>query len=534
MAYEHTDIVVVGAGPSGAVAAHELSSAGFNVVVLERGDWHEPAEFTGDTPQWPLHAEGRWNANPNRRRNPADYSIDNGFTEIEPLMFAGVGGTALIYGAHWSRMMPVDFELKRRFDAADDWPFGYEELAPYYEYVETLVGVSGLSGNPLYPDGSPVVLPPLPMGTIGRRAVQGLEALGWRWWPGSNAIASRAYRGLNPCALRGTCAWGCPEGAKFTPDRWLLRSAERQGSRILTRSKVVDIETDAQGRASGVVYLDAEGLQRRLSAGAVILCANGIGTPRLLLASAGGKGLANRSDQVGRRLMFHTYASVVGLFDDPLDSWQGPAGQRVTSQHFYESDPARGYIGGAKWNVMPTFGPVQALQRLKKADALGNWGSAFHRRCAEEIGHSFEWGIIGEDLPEAENRVTLSDLTDKGDGLPMPRIHYRVADNTRRLQNFHAARASEAMRAAGARDLSVVSDVRESGWHIMGTARMGEDPETSVTDPFGRCHDVKNLFIWDASTFPTSAGVNPTPTLMALAARGALNLIENRREITVA
>lgn len=449
-------------------------------------------------------------------------------------MFAGVGGTSLLYGGHWCRMMSVDFEMHTRFGVADDWPLGYEDLAPYYEYVETLAGVSGLTGNPLYPDGSPVRLPPLPVGQLGRAAIRGMEALGWHWWPGSNAIASRAYRGLNPCALRGTCGWGCPEGAKFTPDRFLLRRADAKGARIVTGARVVEIETDAQARASGVVYLDNEGKSKRLQAHAVALCANGIGTPRLLLASGGTNGLANRSDLVGRRLMFHTYASVVGLFEDRLESWVGPAGQAVTSQHFYESDPSRGFVGGAKWNAMPTGGPVQAFMRLKRERASENWGRAFHQRNDSEFGHSFEWGIIGEDLPEDSNRVTLSDQSDTGDGMPKPQIHYRVSRNTRRLQDFHAARAVEAMQASGAHRTTVVKNVRESGWHIMGTARMGTDRETSVTDEFGQCHDVQNLYIWDASVFPTSGGVNPTPTLMALAARGTLNLIETSGKASVA
>lgn len=196
----------------------------------------------------------KWHPNPNVRGRPEDYPIDAEQSEVNPLMFAGVGGAALIYGAHWVRFMPSDFRVRTLGGVAEDWPFTYEDLAPFYEYVEEAMAVAGLSGNPAYPDGAPCPLPPLPMGRVGRKAAEGMNKLGWHWWPGSNAIASRAWRGLQPCVLRGTCGTGCSDGAKATPDRTHWPEALKLGVRLITGARVGEVMTDAQGRASGAVW----------------------------------------------------------------------------------------------------------------------------------------------------------------------------------------------------------------------------------------------------------------------------------------
>lgn len=528
------DAIVVGAGPSGAVAATELVRAGLSVTVIEQGDWVPADAFDGARPQWELTQLRKWHPNPNVRGRPEDYPVDVAASDVNPLMFAGVGGAALIYGAHWMRFMPSDFRVRTLDGVADDWPFAYDDLAPFYAYVEEAMGVSGLDGNTAYPDGAPCPLPALPIGKVGRKAALGMNRLGWHWWPGSNAIPSRAYRNLQPCVLRGTCGTGCSDGAKATPDRTHWPGAIDDGVRLLTNARVAEVTVDSHNRATGVVWIDRDGRRHHQPAGIVILCANGIGTPRILMMSNDGAGIANRSGMVGRRLMMHPFAAVMGTFDEDLESWVGPAGQILTSMQFYETDKARGFVRGAKWNCMPAGGPQSFRAGYGDGPLTDAWGANLHDRVRRKFGRSFEWGIVGEDLPDAENRIALSaSLTDTS-GLPTPEIHYAVSDNTRKMLDFHTARAVEAMEAAGAVETAITPLIRDCGWHLMGTTVMGQDPETSVVDENGRCHDVSNLYVMDGSVFPTSSGMNPTATIMAVAARSVLALIENRREVEVA
>lgn len=340
---------------------------------------------------------------------------------------------------------------------------------------------------------------------------------------------------------RGTCQTGCPEGAKGSADLTHWPSAIESGASLITGAHVAEVTVNSQGLADGVVYIDRTGVQQRRRARVVILAANGVGTPRLLMMSRSQRfpdGLANRSGLVGRRLMMHPYAAVFGVYEDSLESWLGPAGQSVVSTHFYETDKSRGFVRGAKWLVMPAGGPLgnrsgyggrPTTDDEHGSNTLAGWGADFHTQARRAFGHSFEWGIVAEDLPDNDNRVVLADDLVDSDGLPAPKIIYRSSENTRKLLDFHVARAREAHLAAGAVEVFDTPLMRDCGWHLLGTARMGDDPEASVVDGYGRSHDVPNLFIFDGSTFVTSTGVNPTATIAALTLRGVRHLIANSR-----
>ncbi len=311
-----SDVLIVGAGPSGSVAAYELSRQGLSVVCLEQGFMPDRDRYTGREPEWELSSQKTWHPNPNIRDNPQDYPIDTSESDINPLMFAGVGGSATLFNAHWAPMLPSDFRVRSLDGVADDWPISYEDLLPSLEEVEQLAGVSGFRGNPMHPPRKDFPTPPLPVGEVGRKAIAGFDKLGWHWWPGTNAIASVAHNGLNPCVRRGTCGTGCPEGAKSTTDLTLWPHALKAGVRLVTGARVSEIEVNAQGLAVGAVYFDRNGRERRQRAKVVILAANGIGTPRLLLLSQSKrfpKGLANSSGLVGARLMFHPYSAGLGV-----------------------------------------------------------------------------------------------------------------------------------------------------------------------------------------------------------------------------
>ena len=534
---EVAEVLIIGAGASGSVAAKHLAEAGVEVVCLEQGNKVEASEFYGDKPEWELMSQRRWHPNPNVRGLATDYPVETSDSDVDPLMYAAVGGSTVLYAAHWQRFMPSDFRVKTLDGVADDWPFTYEDLEPFYDIIDVEMGVSGLAGDPAYPPMAPPPLPPFPIGAIGRKAALGMNKLGWHWWPGPQAIPTRPYRGRSQCARRGTCMQGCPEQAKASTDLTHWPDALAHGATLITGARVREITVDDRGRASGAIYIDRAGQEHQQHAERVIVCCNGIGTPRLLLMSVSHRfpdGLANHSGLVGRNLMMHPFAAAVGYFDEPLESWLGPAGQAIHSMQFYETDTARGFVRGAKWNCMPTGGPLGIRSAYGGKPIKEAWGVNLHRSTAKRFGRSFEWGITAEDLPDPANQVVLDSMLTDTDGLAAPKVIYRNSENTRRLLAFHLARAKEAMAASGATDVSTTELMRDCGWHLMGTCRMGEDPARSVVDQWGRSHEVPNLYIFDGSVFVTSSGFNPTATICAVTLRAVNHMIETRGEIGAA
>jgi choline dehydrogenase-like flavoprotein len=526
----NADALIIGAGPTGAVAAKRLAEAGMRVVVLEQGDWPDYARARADHADFELTAGRDWSANPNRRRAPADYPISDVDSDIAAVMYNAVGGSTVLFAAHWQRNLPSDFRVRTLDGVADDWPLTYEDLEPYYEQVENDFGVSGLAGDPAFPPGKGPPLPPAPLAPMGRRVARAHNRLGWHWWPAPNAIATRPYKALRPCTQRGTCMWGCVEGAKGSVDRTHWPQNLALGVQLQTGARVRRLEVNGRGLVTGAVYVDRAGVEHFQPADVTILGANGIGTPRLLLLSASGRypnGLANSTGLVGRRLMMHPFGTVVGLFDEDLQSTRGVWGQHLHSLQFYETDPARGFVRGAKWGLQPTGGPVSMTRSYPWGDHP-IWGPDFHRSIRKRLGRSAMWGIIAEDLPDEANRVVLDPELKDGDGIPAPKVIYRMSENSYRLLRFHQERARESLLAAGAYETVIAPLIRETGWHLLGTAKMGVDPGSSVVDAWGRAHDIPNLFIFDGSIWPTSSGMNPTATIAALALRCSDRLVRSR------
>ena len=325
---------------------------------------------------------------------------------------------------------------------------------------------------------------------------------------------------------------GCPEGSKASTDvtHWPL--AQKHGARVVTGARVSQIQVNDRGLATGVTYIDRDGREHFQSASIVILAANGIGTPRLLLISD----VANSSGLVGKRLMMHPYATVVGLYDDFLEDWLGPAGEQIESMQFYETDISRGFVRGTKWLCMPTGGPLGMVRRWADGEGVCEeplWGESFAARMKESIGHMIEIAMIPEDLPKETNYVRLDASLTDSDGLPAVKVVYTTDENTHRILDWNCQRAIEAHEAAGATRTWIAGRNWAPG-HLMGTARMGDDPATSVVDRYGRAHDVPNLYIVDGSVFVTAGAVNPTATICALAKRCAAHVVEHAREQAVA
>src|SRR5262245_16466512 len=355
---DRVDVLVIGAG---AAVAWRLASAGIRVVCLEQGDWVEPGAYPHWRDDWELHRHTDWSAEPNVRRLAQDYPVNDEASPISPLMFNAVGGSTIHWSAHFPRFRPSDFRVKSLDGVADDWPVDYAALEPYFDLNDRMMGVAGMTGDPAYPPKPARQTPPIPLDTLGVTIARGFDRLGWHWWPSDSAILTRDYDGRRACVNCGPCDLGCPTGAKASTDVTYWPKALALGARLETRARVREITLGPNGLADGVLYYDRDGQLRERKAGAVVLAANGIGTPRLLLNSRSSRfpqGLGNRHGLVGRNLMFHPYAMVRGEFPEPLGGHRGPIGCAIVSQEFYETDRARGFVRGYSFQVARGLSPI--------------------------------------------------------------------------------------------------------------------------------------------------------------------------------
>jgi choline dehydrogenase-like flavoprotein len=528
------DVLIVGAGASGAAAAWALSRRGLTVVCLEQGGWVAPESYPHWKPDWELHRQTDFAKDPNVRRRPEDYPLDTSESPINPLMFNAVGGSTIHWTGHFPRFRPSDFRVRSLDGVADDWPINYWDLEPYYEQNDAFIGVSGLDGDPGYPPRTARHGPPFGLGAAGEAYVRGLEKLGWYWWPSDSALLTAPHQpGRQVCTSCGPCDMGCPIGALSSAQVTYWPPAIEAGVDLRTHARVREITVNARGLADGAVYYDAEGTVREQRARAVIVACNGVGTPRLLLNSVSGRfpsGLANSSGLVGKNLMFHPFGCVSGVFYERVDGYRGPLGSFLYCHEFYETDTSRGFVRGVQLQLNRDTGPLTA--------ALGGftghpvaWGADHHRQVRDRYGRMLNVGVLVDDLPEETNTVTLSPVLTDGHGIPAPKITYTLSENSKKALAFGVERAAELLEAAGAHTILKDTLVRDSGWHLMGTARMGDDPSRSVVDRWGRAHDVGNLFIVDASVFVTGAAVNPTTTIQALALRTSEWLADHFHEV---
>ena len=510
---EEVDALIIGGGASGAAVAWSLSQAGIEVLCLEQGSWVDPKTYPSLGFDWELRLGTDFSPDPNVRKLSVDYPVNDYDSPISPLMYNAVGGSTIHWSAHFPRFHPSDFRVQSLDGVADDWPISYKQLEPYFDTNDKMMGVAGLNGDPAYPPKSPRQTPPVPLGKTGQAVARGFDSLGWHWWPSDSAINTASYDGRPACNNCGPCNTGCYTGAKSSTDVTYWPKALAFGARIITNARVREVLVSRDGLAIGAVYYDENGNLQEQRAKIVILACNGVGTPRLLLnsrSSAFPDGLANNSGLVGKNLMFHPYAFVTGMFEERLDGYMGPQGCNIISQEFYETDSSRGFLRGYTMQCARGGGPRRVAGTI-------DWGVSHHGLFESRFGKNTTIAVIGEDLPEEINRVTLDPVLTDSDGIPSPKVTYRMSENSLKMMAHGVDRAKDVLKASGAVDITFDPLVRLAGWHLMGTARMGTDPNLSVVDPNGRSHDVKNLFIVDGSVFVTSGAVNPTSTIQAIA-----------------
>ena len=520
------DVIVVGAGAAGSALSWKLSESGIRVLCLEQGVKVAPHDYPSNKHDWELARNKSFNPDPNVRKSKFDYPINNFDSDISLANFNGVGGSTILFSGHFPRLHPSDFKVKTLDGVADDWPISYEDLEPYYNLNDSMVGVSGLSGDPAYP---PIenLMPPVPLGLLGTEFAKGFNKLGWHWWPSYSAIATRDFKNRSGCINLGPCNLGCSHGAKSSADIAYWPEALKNGAKLVEEARVSEIILKSKSEVSGVKYFDRNNHLLTATAKVVVLAASGVGTPRLLLNSKSDfwpTGLGNNSGLVGRNLMLHPLGYVEGHFKQDLESSHGPQGCCVLSQEFYETPENSDVKRGFTMQVLRGAGPVEiALQGLQRRKII--FGEDHLNWFKTEYDHKASLGLIVEDLPELGNYIDLdSNLTDQF-GIPAPRVHYKLSSNSKKLLSKALERGKLLMKTVEATRIVAYGPVRNAGWHILGTARMGKSARESVVDRTGQVHEIENLYIADSSLFVTSGSVNPASTIQALALMVADSII---------
>lgn len=527
---DRVEVLVIGSGAAGAAVTKRLAEKGVQVVCLEQGGWPKPSDYPSSGSDFEGQMQRlQFSFSPNERKRPEDYPVISGGQNPPDIeMVNGVGGTTVHWNAQFLRLHSSDFRVKTLDGLVQDWPIRYQDLAPYYEANDREMGVSGLGGDPANPGLASFPLPPLPIGVAARLAAKALNQLSWHWWIFPLGFLSRPYDGRPACDFNAQGWYGCGAAARASTDVTYWPKALRSGAILRTRARVREITVDAKGRARGAVYYDAQGNPHEQPAHVVVVCANGIGTPRLLLNSKSKlfpDGLANSSGLVGKGLMLHVGQHVHGVSAECLDGYLHSGYTNLYSQQFYETDArnnfARGYtllVGGGGGGPLAT-----ALE------AEVPWGTDHHRQMRHRFPHVLSAGVLAEDLPEEGNRVELDSNAKDSNGIPAPRVIYALSENTNRMLRHGTQTARKLLQTAGAAE---IQEGKPYPWtsHFMGTARMGDDPKTSVVNAWHQAHDVPNLFLVDGSSFVTSGAVGPTPTIGALALRCADGIWERRRE----
>jgi choline dehydrogenase-like flavoprotein len=529
---DEVDFVVIGSGAAGGILAKELSTNGFRVVVLEQGPYLTEADFTHDEVK--VLTEDLLTNHPKLQPTSFRKTPDEKAKPQRALVYGRlVGGTSVHFTANFWRFHEIDFVERSKVGAIPgtgfaDWPITYGDLEPYYTKVEWEIGVSGLAGaSPFDPPRSkPYPMPPLPVKSSGVLFEGAAKKLGWHPFPAPMAILSEPRDGRSACIHCGFClAFGCEVGAKSSSLVAAIRVAERTGRcEIRPNSYVHRIEMDAAGRATGAVYFDARRNVHLQKAKAVVVCANGAETPRLLLLSANKQfpnGLANSSGLVGKYLMLNSGTMSMGVFEHPLNDYKGFAVSRIFHD-FYELDAQKvGFYGGGGLDARFDFTPIGFAMGALPPETP-RWGQGFKDALRHNFTRTMEIFCHGTSLPVETNSFSLDPELKDAWGLPALRMTYKDHPDDIKLGNWMNSRASELLDAAGAqKKWSLPAQEQQFAVHLLGTCRMGQDPKTSVINADHRTHDVKNLFLCDGSSLVTSGRGQPTMTIEALAFRAA-------------
>lgn len=499
-------VVIIGTGAGGGVLANELAQKGVKVVALEAGGRYLPEDYIND--EWESFGQLAWTE---PRTTSGDWRVAKDFSGLPAWIVKAVGGTSIHWAGASLRFQDHEFKTKTHYGNVDganllDWPIDPAELAPYYDKAEAKLGVTRTGDRP-----------GLPGNNNFKVLEKGAKSLGYQEVnTGHMAINSIEYDDRISCQQTGFCFQGCKWGAKWSSAYTDIPRGEATGNlEVRDHCHVARILHDDKGRASGVEYFDKDGNLQMQKAKIVCVAGNSIESPRVLLNSHSTMfpdGLANSSGQVGRNYMRHTTGSVYGIFDKPVKMWRGTTMAGIVRDEA-RHDPSRGFVGGYELETLSLGLPFMAAFLDP-----GGWGREFTTALDSYENMAGMW-IVGEDMPQETNRITLNHSVEDAYGLPVANVNYTDHPNDRAMRDHAYARGKAIYEAVGA--TRTLPTPPYPSTHNLGTNRMSENPRDGVVNKHGQTHDVPNLFISDGSQFTTGAAENPTLTIVALAIRQA-------------
>ena len=511
IAKDEATVVVIGSGAGGGTMAYELTKAGIPVVVLEAGPYLRNEDYMNL--EWEAFNQMAW-LDP--RTTSGSWRVATDFPNLPAWIVKAVGGTTTHWAGATPRFKEHEFRARSvygRVEGANliDWPLTLAEMEPYYDRAEQAMGSTHRHGRP-----------PLPANNNYKVLANGAEKVGYRHYAtGPYATNAEPYDGRPASVQDGFNFQGDKGKSKWsTMVRELPRAQETGLLDLRPESQAVQITHGSDGKVDAVLYLDSEGNLHRQAAKVVCVAGNSIETPRLLLMSASSlfpDGLANSSGQVGRNYMRHTTGSVYARFEKDVRMYRGETMAGLVADES-RHDPSRGFVGGYYMETL-SLGPAF----LASFAEPGSWGKEFTELMDAYARTAGLW-IVGEDMPQESNRVTLNSTVQDKSGLPVPDVHFDDHPNDVAMREHAYGRADAMYTAVGA--VGTHHTPPYPSTHNLGTSRMSERPEDGVTDRWGRAHDVPNLFVSDGSLFTTGAAANPTLTIVALAIRQAEYIVD--------
>ncbi len=507
--YELNDdgvVVIVGSGAGGGTLANELCQQGVGVVLLEAGKQESIDSFVND--EWMSFSQLAWL---DKRTTSGNWRVARDFPNLPTWICKTVGGTTTHWAGASLRLQEHEFRSRTTYGGIEganllDWPITLAELVPYYDRAEDKMGVTRTNG-----------IPGLPGNNNFKVMYTGAKRLGYKnVHTGHMAINSEPRHDRPSCQQIGFCFQGCKSAAKWSTLYTEIPAALDTGKlELRPECQVVQIQHDASGKVTGVLYFDKDGQPHVQKARVVAVAGNSIESPRLLLNSASAKypdGLANSSGQVGRNYMRHLTASVYGVFDKPVHMFRGTTMAGVI-QDEARNDPSRGFVGGYEMETLSLGVPFMAAFLDP-----GAWGREFTRKMENYANMAGMW-IVGEDMPRETNRVTLHPTEKDKFGMPIPNVHFDDHPNDIAMRSHAFTQGRAVYDAAGA--LEVYETPPYPSTHNLGTNRMSASARDGVLNKHGQTWDVRNLFVSDGSQLTTGGAENPTLTIVSLAIRQA-------------